>query len=121
MTRIAFPAISDFGTDIIAVADDAEKLTEYNFGTSVYASENEFLDNEENKCAVMLATTMDINRIKSTITNYTKSFVYYDSDKIRCDYVYEESGKQKRSSGESRRTSAVVDARKCLSEYAYDQ
>lgn len=85
----SFSDISDFGTDIIAVADDAEKLTEYNFGTSVYASENEFLDNEENKCAVMLATTMDINRIKSTITNYTKSFVYYDSDKIRCDYVYE--------------------------------
>ena len=85
----SFSAISDFVTDIIAVADDAEKLTEYNFGTSVYASENEFLDNEENKCAVMLATTMDINRIKSTITNYTKSFVYYDSDKIRCDYVYE--------------------------------
>ena len=85
----SFSSVSDFGTDMIAVADDAEKLTEDNFGSAVYATENEFLDNEDNKCAVMLDTTMDINRIKNTITNYSKSFVYYDSDKIRCDYVYE--------------------------------
>ena len=84
--------------------------------------ENEFLDNEENKCAVMLATTMDINRIKSTITNYTKSFVYYDSDKIRCDYVYEWSLGNKSEA-------QVKAAERLLSwmlgniyqEYAYDQ
>ena len=83
--------VSDFNTDTIAVNDLYKDFVSSAFDLSGYSlvGEDQFLNNEANKCAVMLSSTMDQKNVWQTITKYEKSCVYYDSDKINCRFTYE--------------------------------
>ena len=56
-----------------------------------------FLNNENNTSAVMLSSTMVINEVRTTLTNYEKAYVYPNSESIQCNFIYEWSmcGKDK--------------------------
>ena len=47
------------------------------------------MNNEENTSAVLLSLTMKLNDVRETCTNYEKTYVYYDSNEIFCNYSYE--------------------------------
>ncbi len=47
------------------------------------------MNNEENTASVMLSSTMSINKVKETLTNYQKKFVYPDNKEIHCKFTYE--------------------------------
>ena len=82
-----FSRLSDFNTDAIAVSEDERALIEKNLKENNYMDENTFFDNEGNQSAVLLTSTMKLNKIRETLTNYQKSYVYYESDEIFCNYV----------------------------------
>ncbi len=85
----AFSDTSDFGTDAVAVSEDEKALIFKNFKEKNYKDESTFFDNQSNQSAVLLTSTMKLNKIRETLTNYQKSYVYYDSDEIFCNYVLE--------------------------------
>lgn len=85
----AFSDPSDFGTDAVAVSEDEKALIFKNFKEKNYKDESTFFDNQSNQSAVLLTSTMKLNKIRETLTNYQKSYVYYDSDEIFCNYVLE--------------------------------
>ena len=83
---------ADFGDigDQISVDDLHNAVIQANFpDLTAGKSKKDFMDNTENSSPVMLSTTMSLNEVRSTLTNYEKSFVYYDSSKIKCGFVYE--------------------------------
>lgn len=82
-----FSRLSDFNTDAIAVSEDERALIAKNLKENNYRDENTFFDNEGNQSAVLLTSTMKLNKIRETLTNYQKSYVYYESDEIFCNYV----------------------------------
>lgn len=84
-----FTSVSDFGTKAIAIDPDCKTLYEKNIKTAAFGSEGSFLDNEANSSAVLLTTTMDLNRIRETLINYSKIYVFYKADKVYCNYTYE--------------------------------
>lgn len=84
-----FNNISDFATDKIAYDADYKELIEDNFDTDNLYSKETFMNNEENTSAVLLSSTMIINDVRETLTNYEKTYVYYDNDEIFCKYTYE--------------------------------
>lgn len=85
-----FTELSDFGADVsIALDEEYKDLIEANFGTADWASSDEFLNNSANTSPVMLSTTMVINEVRQTLTNYEKTYVYPDCSEIRCNYIYE--------------------------------
>ena len=47
------------------------------------------MDNQANTSPVLLSSTMVINEVRTTLTNYEKSYVYPNSQKIICRFVYE--------------------------------
>lgn len=87
--KTEFSSVKDFSTDKIAVGKEAKLLIQKNFGDSDYMEEDTFLNNESNSSAVLLTSTMQINKIRETLTNYSKKFVYYNGDQISCNFVYE--------------------------------
>lgn len=85
-----FNSISDFGTDVnIAFDKDYESLLNSNFSEVGFCDKSEFLNNEENTSPVMLSSTMALNNVENTLTNYPKAYVYYDNDEICCEFIYE--------------------------------
>lgn len=84
-----FDNISDFGSDNIAYDDRCTDLLKNNFDISGFCQKEEFLDNNENTSPVLLSSTMMLNEVRTTLTNYEKTYVYYNSDEIQCKYIYE--------------------------------
>jgi len=89
-SKDTFVGIDDFGNKgKIAVDDDFEELIVMNYGKWNWASKKEFMNNDSNTSAVMLSTTMAMNDVRKTLTNYQKNYVYPSSEKIYCDFTYE--------------------------------
>lgn len=85
-----FTDISDFGQGIaIAYDEDYPDLINNNFRSENSVSKSLFLDNEENDCAVLVSSSMALNDVRSTLTNYEKNYVYYASDEVNADFTYE--------------------------------
>lgn len=85
-----FKDLSDFGADTkIAASASAGNLLTANFGERTYEAPETFLDNYANTSPVMLGTTMDLNEFRSVLTNYLKTVVFPDTQKIACRYTYE--------------------------------
>ena len=85
-----FKSISDFGADTrIALDPDYRSVIQKNIKTNNTVDKSEFLNNTENTCAVMLSSSMSINEVRNTLTNYQKSYVFYKADKINCEFTYE--------------------------------
>ncbi|MBO4693100.1 MAG: protein kinase [Clostridia bacterium] len=93
-----FSSVSDFGTAAIALAEGTDNLIFKNIQKTDFAPDTTFFDNSNNSSAVLLTSTMQINKIREELTNYSKHFVFCDSDKIYCNFIYEWSiGKANRS------------------------
>lgn len=85
-----FGDLSDFGTDVnISLDSRYTDLIVPNLGSEGFCDAAQFLNNEENTSPVMLSSTMVINEVRQTLTNYQKTYVYYDSTKIYCRFTYE--------------------------------
>jgi len=86
-----YSSISDFGngTKIAADTEHTELLNSNQITTVGLAAREEFLNNEANTCAVMFSSSMAINEVRETLTNYQKNFVFYSSDNIHCRFTYE--------------------------------
>ena len=85
-----FSSINDFGKDATISKDsNMSKVIMKNFEEKYYLPEEYFLDREKNKSAILLSTTMKYGEVRSTMTNYEKSYVFYKNDKIYCDFIYE--------------------------------
>ena len=85
-----FHALEDFGGNTVISMDPDEKdLIRQNFGDETYADKELFMNNEANQSAVMLSSTMAINDVRETLTNYQKAYTYFDGSKIHCAFLYE--------------------------------
>lgn len=84
-----FNSISDFNTIKIAYDDRCEDLLQANFALDAFCDKKEFLNNTENAVPVLLSSTMALNEVRTTLTNYEKAYVYYNSNAIYCKYTYE--------------------------------
>ncbi len=85
-----FKDISDFGVDTkIAVHSAHKDLINKNFSTENTVKEIEFLNSESNTAAVMLSSTMSFNEVRETLTGYQKTYVFPNTDKIKCNFIYE--------------------------------
>ena len=60
-----------------------------NFGGGSFADREAFLQPIENTSPVLLSSTMIMNEARQTLMNYEKAYVYYQADKIYCNFVYE--------------------------------
>ena len=87
--KSTFGAVSDFGDTAFAIDPDHKDLIAKNISAEAPAQKEDFLNNEENKCAVLLSSSMELENVKEALTNYEKAYVYYSSDKIYCRFVYE--------------------------------
>lgn len=85
-----FMDLSDFGEGINISADgEHSAMLKSNYGTSSFSSSDEFFNNQANTSPVMLSSTMLINEVRTKLTNYEKSYVFYGADEIYCDFTYE--------------------------------
>ena len=84
-----FSSLSDFGTDVISLDEEAESLAQANFDYDSYAPMEDFMNNEANSSAVLVTSTLRLNDIRSELTSYGKVFVYPSSDSVYCDFIYE--------------------------------
>ena len=86
-----FRNLSDFNIDTIAVSSEYKELVYNAFDLTGYnvVGSKKFLHSSKNLCAVMLSSTMELDKVRETLTGYEKSCVYYDADKIRCKFTYE--------------------------------
>lgn len=87
--KTTFSNLEDFNTDVISLDESAASLAHENFDWDKYASMDDFVNNEFNSSAVLVSSTMKMIDIKSQIKPYGKSFVYPDSDQIKCNFIYE--------------------------------
>ena len=86
-----FTGINDFGNGTKIVCDPARKeLIMANFPEGKFGSDlSGFFNNTENTVPVLLSSTMEINAVRTGITNYEKKYVFYDAEQIRCNFTYE--------------------------------
>lgn len=84
-----FTSLDDFDTDKIAYDEQHMGVISANFSGEPSAQKEDFMNSEENKCAVMLSSNMAMNEVRETLTAYSKNYVYYASDEVRCRYDYE--------------------------------
>ena len=87
-----FKSISDFegGESVIALDERCYDMLMQNFPDIRAGMKYEdFMDNEENESPVLLSSTMALNEVRSTLTNYEKTYVYYRSSRIHCEFTYE--------------------------------
>lgn len=87
--KSTFEELSDFGDVDIAVDSNYEELIKANFPSGDFCEKDMFLNNEANTSPVMLSSTMALNEVRTTLTNYEKTYVYYDSSEICCEFIYE--------------------------------
>ena len=85
-----FDSLENFGTET-NIAADAQRSAMIcaNFGTGPFADREAFLQPVENTSPVLLSSTMIMNEARQVLVNYEKDYVYYQADKIFCDFVYE--------------------------------
>ncbi len=85
-----FSSVSDFGKAAKIAYDDTHKdLLKQDYNQEDFLPYESFMNNEENTASVMLSSTMSINKVKETLTNYQKKFVYPDNREIHCKFTYE--------------------------------
>lgn len=84
-----FTSLDDFDTDKIAYDEQHMGVISANFSGEPSAQKEDFMNSEENACAVMLSSNMAMNEVRETLTAYSKNYVYYASDEVRCRYDYE--------------------------------
>lgn len=84
-----FGSIGDFNALNISYDERCKDILQANFMLSGLCDKEEFLNNTENTSPVMLSSTMMINEVRTTLTNYEKAYVYYNSDEIKCKFIYE--------------------------------
>ncbi len=85
-----FKEPEDFNYENIAIDSDYTQLIKKNYPNLVSKATNEeFFNNTENKTAVLMSSTMTLNRVRTTLTNYEKIYVYPNSDRIFGNYIYE--------------------------------
>lgn len=87
---VYFGSIDAFGGNAPIAADSRYVgLLDKNFNVTGLSSETTFLNNEENTSAVLLSSSMALNEVRETLTSYEKTYVFYNSSKIHCDFIYE--------------------------------
>lgn len=84
-----FESVSEFNAENIAYDDRCMELLKSNFNIDFLCGKEEFLNNDANTSPILLSSTMMLNEIRTTLTNYEKTYVYYDDEEIYCRYVYE--------------------------------
>lgn len=85
-----FKNVSDFGNNQNIACDSRYySLVSKNFDVNGFGSEEDFLNNTENTSPVMISSTMELNEVRKTLTNYGKKCVYYDNKTIKCNFIYE--------------------------------
>jgi hypothetical protein len=85
-----FTSLGDFGIDTqIAVSPVSESLMMKNFGAQSFSEKNTFMNSTENTSPVLLATTMELNEVRTLLVNYDKRCVFFDSEEIYCAFTYE--------------------------------
>ncbi len=85
-----FSSVGDFGnTAKIAFDDTYKDFLKKDYPEKDFLPYESFMNNEENTASVMLSSTMSINKVKETLTNYKKKFVYPDNKEIHCKFTYE--------------------------------
>lgn len=85
-----FSDINDFGGSAnISFDSRCADMLNHNFDTGSMADRKLFFNNKENTSAVCLGSTMMINEVRRTLTNYEKTYVYYDAPEIYCSFIYE--------------------------------
>ena len=84
-----FGSLSEFKIDTIACDDRYMDLLKANFEiTNPYAKEA-VLNSSGNLMPVLLSSTMVHDEVYNALQRYDKTCVYYNNDKIYCNYVYE--------------------------------
>lgn len=85
-----FSDVNDFGVLSGISADDRyESLVRRNFGDNRYRDASDFLNSEANTSAVLFSSSMIFNEVRQTLVKYEKRYVYYNADRITCDFTYE--------------------------------
>ena len=88
-TESTFFFFFDFNTDNIALDEQHKDIVTNNFFVDSPTGKDDFMNGEENKCAVMLSSNMALNEVRETLTGYEKNYVYYAADEVFCRYDYE--------------------------------
>ena len=84
-----FTTIGDLESDGgISIDADYAQLINKNYTYENFKDSSEFLNSAENTCAVMLSSSMAFNSVRKQLTGYEKHYVFPDTDKIYCEYVY---------------------------------
>jgi hypothetical protein len=86
-----FKNIDDFGVkdDNIATDKRYSKMLDKNFSNLKYTDISGFLNNSGNTVPVLISSSMALNEVKNTLVGYGKNYVYYNVDKINCNFTYE--------------------------------
>lgn len=89
-TRFYFENTTDFSSSNIAYDDRCAALLQANgFQAGTFCGKEEFLNNTANTSPVLLSSTMMLNDVRTTLTNYEKRGVYLDGKDVQCRFVYE--------------------------------
>ena len=84
-----FQDLESFGDAVVAGDERHAALLRANFPGAELADNTLFMNNSENSAAVFLSSTMALNQIRQTLTNYEKIYVYPKTDAIVCAFTYE--------------------------------
>ena len=84
-----FKRLGNFDSKNISYDDRHSDLLAKNFDLTGLCGREEFLNNIANTSPVMLSSTMKLNEVRTILTNYEKTYVYYNNDEIHCNYIYE--------------------------------
>ncbi len=85
-----FASLQDFGSGTnISYDDRYEAMLQQNFSLNGLSDMGQFMDNQENTSPVLLSSTMILNEVRKTMSNYEKTYVYPSADTIYCRYTYE--------------------------------
>ncbi|MBP5417132.1 MAG: protein kinase [Clostridiales bacterium] len=84
-----FTGLNDFGDAKIAYDDDYIDLVKKNFDKEASAAKAQFMNDTSNECAVMISSSMALNKIKSELTNYEKEYVYFSGKDAVAMFTYE--------------------------------
>ncbi len=84
-----FNTLADFNTTNIACDTRYTELLSANFDLNGLCDRKEFLNNTANTSAVLISSTMALNEVRTTLTNYEKAVVCCNADEVRCRFTYE--------------------------------
>lgn len=85
-----FNTVSDFGEGIaLSYEEQYRALLAANFNLDGLMDQSAFFNNEANTSPVLLSSTMALNEVRTTLTNYEKKCVYPEGNGISCRFIYE--------------------------------